>query len=141
MIRPVDPGTREVAVDVVAADHVEHDVDPLAPGEPCDRVDEVLPGVVDDQVGAQRPQASTLPVEAVTTMRAPMARAIWMAAVPTPDAPAWTSAARPGVEPALDDEGVLGGEEHLGHGGGVGQAQLRRAPAGPGARGRTSRSA
>ena len=32
-------------------------------------------------------------------MRAPMALAIWMEAVPTPDAPAWTSAQRPVVRP------------------------------------------
>ncbi len=32
-------------------------------------------------------------------MRAPIALAIWIAAVPTPEAPAWTSAHRPLVSP------------------------------------------
>ena len=40
-----------------------------------------------------------MPAEVVTAMRAPIALAIWIAAVPTPDAPAWTSAHRPLVSP------------------------------------------
>ena len=44
-------------------------------------------------------QAAAFPAEHVTATRAPMALAIWIAAVPTPDAPAWTSAQRPLVRP------------------------------------------
>ena len=40
-----------------------------------------------------------MPAEHVTAIRAPIALAIWIAAVPTPDAPAWTSAQRPLVRP------------------------------------------
>ncbi len=43
--------------------------------------------------------AATFSADAVTAIRAPTAFAIWMAAVPTPEAPAWTSAVRPGVSP------------------------------------------
>ena len=49
-----------------------------------------------------------------------------MAAVPTPDAPACTSALRPERKPALHDEGVEGGDPHLGDGGGVGQRHRAR---------------
>jgi hypothetical protein len=37
--------------------------------------------------------------EAVAITRAPIALAIWMAAVPTPEAPAWMNAQRPEVSP------------------------------------------
>ena len=40
-----------------------------------------------------------LPAEHVTAMLAPIALATWIAAVPTPEAPAWTSAQRPLVRP------------------------------------------
>ena len=49
-------------------------------------------------------------------MRAPMALAIWMAAVPTPLAPACTSAQRPLVSPPCTHQRVPRGEEHLGDG-------------------------
>ena len=51
---------------------------------------------------ASAPRAShtwCLPAEAVTAMRAPMALAIWIDAVPTPEAPACTRAQRPEVRP------------------------------------------
>jgi hypothetical protein len=60
--------------------------------------------------------ASILPAEQVTAIRAPIALAIWIAAVPTPEAPACTSAQRPLVRPTLHDERVPRREEHLGHG-------------------------
>ena len=44
-------------------------------------------------------QRWALPAEHVTATLAPIALAIWIAAVPTPEAPAWTSAHRPLVRP------------------------------------------
>ena len=64
-------------------------------------------------------QRCALPAEHVTAMLAPIALTIWIAAVPTPDAPAWTSAQRPLVRPPCSDEGVPRREEDLGDGGGV----------------------
>ena len=43
--------------------------------------------------------ASAFGAEQVTAIRAPIDFAIWIAAVPTPDAPACTSAHRPDVRP------------------------------------------
>ena len=124
--RPRDPGTAQVAVDVVTADHVEDDVDPVASGKGLDRFDEVLLGVVDDQVGAQRPAGLDLAGRRGDDDAGP-------------DGPGQLNgrradARRAGVDerraprrqPALHDEGVLGGEEDLGHRGRVSQAQLRR---------------
>ena len=51
-------------------------------------VGEVLAGVVDDVVGAERSGLSTLPVLHTAVTSAPSAFAIWIANVPTPpDAP------------------------------------------------------
>ena len=47
---------------------------------------------------------------------APTARAIWMAAVPTPEAPACTSATRPDVRPPCTTSRVERRDEGLGHG-------------------------
>ena len=94
-------------------------------------LDEVLGGCSRRPTSAPSSrQASSLAAEAVATTVAPERPcAIWMAAVPTPDAPACTSADRPAVSPPWHDERVPRGDEHLGDGGGVGQ---RRPAAGTG---------
>ena len=62
-------------------------------------VDEVGSAVVDDHVGAEGLDASTFAADVVTTTWAPIAFTIWIAAVPTPEAPACTSAPPPEVSP------------------------------------------
>ena len=106
----------EVALDLVATDDVEDDIDAVeaAPGQRLAQRDSQSAGDRSRTTSAPRSaQRCALPAEQVTATLAPIALAIWIAAVPTPDAPAWTSAHRPLGEPALHHEGVPRGDEHL----------------------------
>ena len=73
-------------------------------------------------------QASALPAEHVTATRAPIALAIWIAAVPTPDAPAWTSAQRPLVSPPC----TTSASHAVRNTSGTAAASARSSPAGTG---------
>jgi hypothetical protein len=81
----LDAGGLVVALDIVATDHVEHDIGAFAVGCRLGRRDEVLGLVVDRHVGAERLAGRAfLGVPAVVMTRAPNALASWIAVVPIP---------------------------------------------------------
>ena len=90
-----------VALDIVAADHVEDDVGALAAGRGLGRGDEILRPVVDGDVGAElagRRRISPASRRWRST-RAPNALASWIAVVPMPELPPWTSSVSPALQP------------------------------------------
>ena len=64
-------------------------------------------------------RASHLAGLAVAKTSAPRCWAIWIAAMPTPPAPAWISTRSPGLQAGEVDEAVVGGEEDDRHRGGL----------------------
>ena len=87
----------EVLLDVVAADHVEHDVDAALARDARDFGDEVLRPVVDRVVGAHRAAERRLVVAAGgREHRRRRARcASWIAVRPMPPVPPWISTMSP----------------------------------------------
>ncbi len=119
----------QVAIDLVTADDVEDRVEAIGHRGPALRR---ASSTAIAPTPGRRPASGTtpsFPCEHVTAIRAPMALAIWMLAVPTPDAPACTSAQRPRRQPALQHQRIPRGQEHLGNGRGIGEADCFRAPA------------
>ena len=86
-----------LASSVRPADRIDDEVDATPVGEPQHLAGHVGRGVVDAVVQAvaraSRPRRSSL--DAVASTVAPAALASWMAARPTPPAPAWTSTVSP----------------------------------------------
>jgi len=90
----LDGGRFVVAFDVVAADHVENNLGTAAAGPRFDGGGEVFGLIVNGNVSA-RHAAHFSAVRAVTTARAPKLFAIWIAVVPIPELPPWTSKVSP----------------------------------------------
>ena len=97
----------------VVPDRVDDEVDAPAVGEPSGLVGEVVVAVVDAVVEARTaPSRSSLSsVDAVASTVAPARLASWMAAMPTPPAPAWISTVSPACRPTELEQAVVGGAE------------------------------
>ena len=87
----------QVLLDVVAADHVEHDVDAALAGDARDLGDEILRAVIDRMRGAHRRDrtSSCRRCRRSTITVAPKCRAIWIAVSPMPLVPPWISTVSP----------------------------------------------
>ncbi len=88
----------QVARHIIAADHVEHQIDAALVGDPRHFGDEIL-GVVIDGMGRAEPASaaahlSALPAVTMTVM--PSAVPSWIAVTPMPLVPPWTSRVSPG---------------------------------------------
>ena len=91
----------EVAGDVRAAHHVEHDVHPAAVGGLAHRGHEVLAADSSRRARRRAPRRrrTSRSEPAVARTRAPKARASWIAVVPIPLVPPWTSSVSPSRSP------------------------------------------
>ena len=91
-----DRGGFVIALDVVAADHVEDHVGAFAGGRGLGHGDEVFGLVIDRDIGAELAAASHLSGEPAVVMTfAPKAFASWIAVVPIPEVPPCTSNVSP----------------------------------------------
>ena len=96
--RPSGASAREIALDIVAADHVEHDIDAAPAGRVLHHLDEILVLVVDAAGGAQR-LAGVAFLGGCRRWRRSAGRrtrwASWIAVVPMPLEPPWISTPSP----------------------------------------------
>ena len=108
---------RDAAGEDLAADRVDDEIDAAPAGDRAHLVDpvvvRVVHAVVEPELLQTRSSRSSLDAVAITV--APARFASWIAAMPTPPAPAWISTVSPGLQVTELEQAVVRGAERDRH--------------------------